>query len=40
METARQIAKSLGTNEESLLVRLSRPICSLKEYLEAKGYAV
>ncbi len=40
METARQIAKSLGINEGSLRVQLSRLRCSLKEYLEAKGYAV
>lgn len=40
METAREIAKSLGTNEGSLRVQLSRLRCSLKEYLESKGYAV
>lgn len=40
LETAREIAKSLGTNEGSLRVQLSRLRCSLKEYLEAKGYTV
>lgn len=40
METAREIAKSLGVNEGSLRVTLSRLRCSLKEYLEGKGYAV
>ncbi len=40
METAREIAKSLGTNEGSLRMTLSRLRCSLKEYLEAKGYAI
>lgn len=40
METAREIAKSLGTNEGSLRVTLSRLRSSLKEYLEAKGYAI
>ncbi len=40
METAREIAKSLDTNEGSLRVTLSRLRCSLKEYLEGKGYAV
>ena len=40
METAREIAKSLDTNEGSLRVTLSRLRCSLKEYLESKGYAV
>lgn len=40
METAREIAKSLGTNEGSLRVQLLRLRCSLKEYLESKGYTI
>lgn len=40
METAREIAKNLGIKEGSLSVTLSRLRTSLKEYLEANGYAI